>query len=253
MSELEWDGRLDGDDEYCHRPETTLIVLADTIAKKHGLDPALVCALCEVESAWMPWAARYESGYKWLYIYEFDDEGYPYINLSAGKRERGQQYIKFLIQLGCSGQTEVIHQKISWGLMQIMGATARERGFRGWLTELCDPQVNLEWGCKHLRWMLDHANDYGIEMIGSSPGAFGQHTPPAHTAYQSFDPNLVDLAAAWNGGKRRRSVCSKCAGRGVLAVEGDSILHCDECRGTGKAYANQSYVDRVVRAIVNYE
>ena len=205
MSELEWDGRLDGDDEYCYRPETTLIVLADTIAKKHGLDPALVCALCEVESAWMPWAARYESGYKWLYIYEFDDEGYPYINLSAGKRERGQQYIKFLIQLGCSGQTEVIHQKISWGLMQIMGATARERGFRGWLTELCDPQVNLEWGCKHLRWMVDHNNAYGLPDFRIKP---------------------EDLAAAWNGGTR-------------VVVDGK--------------YKNQSYVDRVVKAMVNYE
>ena len=205
MSELEWDGRLDGDDEYCYRPETTLIVLADTIAKKHGLDPALVCALCEVESAWMPWAARYESGYKWLYIYEFDDEGYPYINLSAGKRERGQQYIKFLIQLGCSGQTEVIHQKISWGLMQIMGATARERGFRGWLTELCDPQVNLEWGCKHLRWMIDHNNAYGLPDYRIKP---------------------EDLAAAWNGGTR-------------IVIDGK--------------YKNQSYVDRVVAAMVNYE
>jgi soluble lytic murein transglycosylase-like protein len=38
----------------------------------------------------------------------------------------------------------------SWGLMQIMGQTARERGFKGKFEELLDPQVGLYWGCRQL-------------------------------------------------------------------------------------------------------
>lgn len=38
----------------------------------------------------------------------------------------------------------------SWGLMQIMGQTARERGFRGEFTELLQPEVGLYWGCRQL-------------------------------------------------------------------------------------------------------
>ena len=89
--------------------------------------------------------------------------------------------------------------------MQIMGAVARERGFRGWLTELCDPQANLEWGCKHLRWMIDHNNAYGLPDYRIKP---------------------EDLAAAWNAGKAR-------------FVDGK--------------YTNQSYVDRVVKAMEGYQ
>lgn len=38
----------------------------------------------------------------------------------------------------------------SYGLMQIMGQTARERGFKGDFAELLHPQVGLYWGCRHL-------------------------------------------------------------------------------------------------------
>ena len=38
----------------------------------------------------------------------------------------------------------------SWGLMQIMGQTARERGFRGEFGELLTPEIGLYWGCRQL-------------------------------------------------------------------------------------------------------
>jgi len=191
--------------------------LARVMANDYGLNQALVCALCEVESSWIPWAVRHEDGYRWLW--------------GAKRRELfdetpTHEFMEMKNRLGIELKTEKFCQQTSWGLCQIMGAVARERGYRGWLTELCDPATNLEWGCRHLRWMIEHAGDYGIEMIGNSPGAFGQHTPPAHTVYQSFDPDLADLAAAWNGGK-------------VRIVDGK--------------YVNEDYVKRVVRAMANYQ
>ena len=175
--------------------------IASGAAKFYDLDRALVCALCEVESDWNPWMIRLKpSGLCMKAVYVNEN--------------------------WADAETEQALQQFAFGLMQFKGNIARERDFDGWLTELCDPRVNLEWGCRHLRWMIEHAGDYGIEMIGNSPGAFGQHTPPAHTAYQGYDPNLPDLAAAWNGGAAR-------------FVNGK--------------YANQSYVDRVVRAMEEYQ
>ena len=216
MSELEWDGRLDGDDEYCYRPETTLIVLADTIARKHGLDPALVCALCEVESAWKPWAVRHEAGYEWLAGFNKAEPRDMPISFMDIKEQWWRPHPKLARIMPLYSvdliQTELLAQQTSWGLLGIRGADARKLGFTGWLTELCDPTTNLEWGCRHLRWMLDHPLDYRLS-IAQGPAV--------------LKGTLADLAAAWNGGKARF--------------------------GEDGKYKNQSYVDRAVKAMVNYE
>ncbi len=104
-----------------------LEALARQIAGQHGLPPELVLALCQVESGWQPFAARFEPGFKWLLT-------------GCDKPET------------CSTGTEQQFQKTSFGLMQIMGAAARERGHAGWLTELCDPACGLQYGCRHLQW-----------------------------------------------------------------------------------------------------
>jgi len=209
-----------------------LKLLAREAAIKYGLDPRLICALCEVESSWIPWAVRHEAGYEWLVGFKRGYSGTGKMNLlDACDRWYVVSETERYAGLDCAKlQTELLMQQTSWGLMQIMGAVARERGFKGWLTELCDPAVNLEWGCKHLRWMVDHNNAYGLPDFRIKP---------------------EDLAAAWNGGKARRISCPKCAGSGDKSKP--VYVECEYCHGTGKAYANQSYVDRVTAVMVNYE
>jgi hypothetical protein len=56
----------------------------------------------------------------------------------------------------CSWETERIGRATSWGLMQIMGETARCTGFQGWFPELCQPLAGLEWACRYLRRLVDH-------------------------------------------------------------------------------------------------
>ena len=159
-------------------------LLAREEAAKHGLDPALICALCEVESSWIPWAARHEAGYRWLYEFDPEKGGTDKYTITDLRQNRWRPAIHIGTNpAGSTMPTELIMQQTSWGLLQIMGATARERGFRSWLTELCDPQVNLEWGCRHLRWMVDHNNAYGLPDYRVKP---------------------EDLAAAWNTGSVRR-------------------------------------------------
>jgi len=105
-------------------PET--IALARRIASQHGLEPALVCAVIEQESAWNPWAVRYEPGFL-------------------------SRYVAPLYTAGKFSATEAYTRAMSWGLMQVMGQVAREFGFQpATLSELCDPATGIEFGCRIL-------------------------------------------------------------------------------------------------------
>ena len=94
-----------------------------SIARDFDLPWELIEALATTESALNPWALRYEPQYKYLYL--LDDRS----QLSP---------------------TERVGQMCSWGLMQVMGAVAREHGFRGYFPQLCDPIVGLRYGCLHV-------------------------------------------------------------------------------------------------------
>lgn len=86
---------------------------------------------------------RYERFYRW--VYDVDAAG-PY---------RGDNHWQVPSPVRWQTRhTELIGQKTSWGPMQIMGATARELGFRGWFPELCGP-LGIEYGARYLRKQFD--------------------------------------------------------------------------------------------------
>lgn len=103
--------------------------LVSKFAVKYGLNPALVCAVCEQESAWCQWAIRYEPAFEERYV-------------------AGQGH----------DPTEQKARSISWGLMQVMGEVAREQGYNYHLAGLCDPENGLEAGCRKLRACMDARN-----------------------------------------------------------------------------------------------
>ena len=93
-----------------------------TIAATHTLPWELVYAICVVESSLDPYAIRYEPNYKYLTADQ--------VHLAP---------------------TERIGQMCSWGIMQVMGAVAREHGFTyKYFSKLCDPTEGLTYGCLHL-------------------------------------------------------------------------------------------------------
>jgi len=117
-----------------------LVALARATAEAHQLDAALVCAICEQESAWNPWAIRYEPAFFAHYIAP---------QLNAGK----------------ISNTEAQARAFSWGLMQVMGQVAREHNFGATsstnaapLAQLCDPNCGLEIGCAVLAAKLATAH-----------------------------------------------------------------------------------------------
>ncbi len=108
-----------------------LVVLARKAAIVQRLDDALVCAVVEQESAWNPWAMRYEPAFFAKYVAAL----YTNYKVSA---------------------TEAYARGFSWGLMQVMGQVAREAGFDApFLSTLCDPELSLALGCKVLRKKFD--------------------------------------------------------------------------------------------------
>lgn len=105
-----------------------MISLAKQAAIAHGLEPSLVCAVCEQESGWDPWAIRFEPLF---------DERY----------EKGK----------VRNVTEEIGRSMSWGLMQTMGETARDVGWTDHLGALLLPENSLEIGCRKLKQLVDAA------------------------------------------------------------------------------------------------
>jgi len=123
----------------------TLIKMARATAQGHKLPESLVCAVVDHESVWDTYAIRYEPAFEKRYD--------PVI----AEKEPTEHYSR----------------AFSYGLMQIMGETARELGFAGkFLSELCDPIVGLEYGCRKLeRCMVNHNNDVTAALLSYNGGA----------------------------------------------------------------------------------
>ncbi len=126
------------------------------VCKRFGVDPKVIAAIVTIESTWNPWVCRVEPGYYW----------------TSKVRDFADLHRQ-------SHQTELWHQKTSWGLMQVMGGTARDLGYTDICTKLCTPELGLEYG---IRYFLSRAARY---------------------------PDLEDQIAAYNAGSARKDPLSK--------------------------------------------
>ncbi len=129
-------------------------------ASQHGLPIKLVRAIVDVESEGNPWATRYEPAFFDRYISSSKIKSIP----------------------PCSVSTEARLRATSFGLLQIMGAVARERGFEmPFLTALCDPEIGLEFGCRHLGWLAQQWLDKeGWEGVVAAYNAGSPRRLPDH-------------------------------------------------------------------------
>lgn len=132
------------------------VALVRQKAQDAGLDPDLIQAIATHESNLNPWAYRFEP-------YQYAKQSYLVFPRA------------FASKVGITEQSEIALQCSSFGLMQIMGFSAREMGFQGMLTELFTPETGLEWACKKFKKIT----------------------------YQY--PGEMDWVSAWNQGNPRRT------------------------------------------------
>lgn len=117
---------------------------AATYAAEYLIDSFLLCAVVEHESSWNPYATRMEKAF----------------------------YDKYILQMTLN-DTEEYTRAMSWGLMQVMGETAREFGFKGkFMTELTDPDTGMIFGCKKLKRCLSiHQGDNNAALLAYNGGS----------------------------------------------------------------------------------
>jgi len=125
-------------------------------ARGLNLDPDLLLAICTHESSFDPYRAKTEAGYRWL-------------ELPAG----------FAHTLGITFATEVALQSMSFGLGQVMGATARHFGYKGHLTELAgNPSISAHYGALYLAHcvkLYPKVDDTISAYNAGHPSALGDH------------------------------------------------------------------------------
>lgn len=124
----------------------------EVIADELLLDAQLVASFICVESSGNPWAWKPEPPYRYLWDVA---KGRPFRALTHDERMSEVAPKDFPVPAGADREAEWWGQQISWGLMQVMGGVARERGFSGvFLTQLCDPAEGVWVGCRHLAALL---------------------------------------------------------------------------------------------------
>jgi hypothetical protein len=111
------------------------------VATRKGLDPLLVAAVVMVESSGESEARRPEPRYRWLWDVRLER---PFRRLGTNED------LSVAPPDFPGGPIEWEGQRTSHGLLQVMGAVAREYRFSGPFWGLYVPETGLDFGCRHL-------------------------------------------------------------------------------------------------------
>lgn len=173
--------------------DATLDRILDLAATRHSLPPGLVLCIAHAESALDTYAIRVEPAYRWLWDVTHR-RPFPATQQQAATRVPPAN---FPAPRGISRSTEWIGQQTSWGLMQVMGAVAREYGFVGHFTALCDPAVGADYGCRHLaqlarRHLVDHGWR-GVIQSYNTGSPTSRNNYPARVAAVAAELGIHDV------------------------------------------------------------
>jgi hypothetical protein len=122
-------------------------------AEKFKLDFNLIYAVIVVESNRNPFAWRAEPHYRYLWDVR-EHRPFRLLTQDEIRGDAAPADFPFLREVN-SRNTEWWGQQASWGLMQVMGAVARELGFVYEFPALCNPENGIHYGCKHLANLRD--------------------------------------------------------------------------------------------------
>ncbi len=164
--------------------------LCKASAPKYGLTSALLAALAWRESSFYPYAWNPEPRYPYFVNVL---SGAPFRKLTDAEIASKFPPADFRALRG-DADSEWWAQQASIGLCQIMGAVARELGFRApSLLELVKPDVNIDLGAKHL---ANQISRFGTTADGLSAYNAGRPVDSNRTAYVNPILRVADAIAA---------------------------------------------------------
>jgi soluble lytic murein transglycosylase-like protein len=151
-------------------------------ADKNNVPPALIAAVIQEESRFDEWATRVEPRY-----------------LRNAKVRRAAARWTRAHSGNPSPITELHDRSRSFGLMQVMGETAREQGFAArYLAELYLPQNAIEHGAMLLRRLLDRYHTDTLAAIS----AFNQGSAKKHRGIFANARYVYRVTIAWRAYER---------------------------------------------------
>lgn len=147
------------------------------IAKESGLPPALLAGIIQEESRFDAWATRMEPRY-----------------MNSKRVSRAAEHWSALHAGIPTAFTERADRSRSYGLMQIMGETAREEGYNArYLAALFAAPDGLRAGAKHLKILLAR---YPHDTL-SAISAYNQGSPRKHNGVFANARYVYRVAIAW--------------------------------------------------------
>jgi soluble lytic murein transglycosylase-like protein len=152
--------------------------LVEAVTAGHGLDVKLVLAMIAQESSGDPYAHNPEPHYRYLVDVQ---TGKPFRKQTAAEIASEYPPDDFFDLRGFRGKDadqEWWNQQASFGLLQVMGAVARERGFNGfYLTALSEPWRGVYYGVQQLVYLRKRfgTGDDLLATYNGGPGAKGKN------------------------------------------------------------------------------
>lgn len=131
------------------------------------IDPKVISAIATVESGWRPASARYERSFSYL--------------------SEPERWAKLH---GITKDTEIMFQKTSWGLMQVMGGTARRIGYKGWLPNICDPELGVQIGCEYFLKTCSEYQDVKDQLAAYNGGSIKKRSDGSYRNQDYVDKAL---------------------------------------------------------------
>ncbi len=142
----------------------------ETNAYCYDIPIEIVCGIISQESSWRADATRYEPAFQKRYI----DPKYPKFS-EKWRRD----------------------MSTSWGLMQIMGITARELGFRGDPCELLNNPLGIKYGCKKLASLMRKYPDSNKDVIAAYNAGTARRDKNGQYINKNYVNKVLEYAQEW--------------------------------------------------------
>ena len=138
----------------------------------------LLLGLIRTESRGMPGVMRYERKYKWLHQ--------PHL---------------WAKKYGWTEETEEQLQKFSYGLAQLMGATARDNGFDSHFFRLLEPTIGASWGASHLFSLFKRYGSWDDAISAYNQGTPKRNRFTGRYRNQNYVDKVRQAEREFNGAK----------------------------------------------------